>query len=299
MNIIFMGTPDFAVSTLKALFDAGHTISAVFTQLDKPKGRGYKLAPPPVKEFALQNNIPVYQPKSLKNGEDAITSFEIMQKINPDVIVVVAYGKIMPKNIIDLPKKGCINVHASLLPKYRGSAPIQFSILNGETETGVTTMLMDEGIDTGDLLLKAKIAIGENDNISIIHDKLADLGAKLLLETLDKIDEIVPEKQDESIATYVSLITKDMSKIDFSRPAKEIHNKIRAICGTAEIEGRKLKIYASEVVSEAGENSNFGEICDKKNFEVLCGTGIIKFTQIQAEGGKRMSAQDYLRGKPL
>lgn len=202
MNIIFMGTPDFAVPCLKALIDSGENVTAVFTQPDKPKGRGYKLAPPPVKDLALTYNIPVYQPLSLKKGEDAEASLKIIKELSPDLIVVVAYGKILPKAVLDAPKYYCINVHASLLPKYRGAGPIQWSVLNGEKVTGVTTMLMAEGVDTGDMLLSSSLEIGENETASELHDRLSVLGAELLLETVKgvKLGSITPIPQDDSLS---------------------------------------------------------------------------------------------------
>ncbi|MGN0675259.1 MAG: methionyl-tRNA formyltransferase, partial [Oscillospiraceae bacterium] len=211
MNIVFMGTPDFAVPCIKALIESGENVQAVFTQPDKPKGRGYKLTPPPVKEIALTYNIPVYQPVSLKKGDDAENSLKILKELSPDLIIVVAYGKILPKAILDIPKY-CINVHASLLPKYRGAGPIQWSVLNGEKVTGVTTMLMAEGLDTGDMLLSKSVEIGDNETASELHDRLSVLGAEVLLETIKavKADDLIPIKQDDSLSNYAPMLTKDM-----------------------------------------------------------------------------------------
>lgn len=306
MNIIFMGTPDFAVPCLKALINSGENVMAVFTQPDKPKGRGYKLTPPPVKEVALTHNIPVYQPISLKKGEDAEKSLKVINEFAPDLIIVVAYGKILPKTILDTPKYHCINVHASLLPKYRGAGPIQWSVLNGEKVTGVTTMLMADGIDTGDMLLSKSLEIGENETASELHDRLSDLGAELLLETVScvKSGNITPVPQDASMSTYAPMLTKDMCPIDFSKSAQEVHNHIRGLsafpCATAVLDGKRLKVYKSEIVNGLTSNRAPGTVVQSKDFTVVCGDGrCVRFTEIQAEGGKRMLTADYLRGKPI
>lgn len=305
MNIVFMGTPDFAVPTLKALYNAGHNVKAVFTQPDKPKGRGYKLTPPPVKVCALENSTPVYQPQSLKKGEDAETSINILKELNPDYIIVVAYGKILPKEVLDIPKHGCINVHASLLPKYRGAGPIQWSVLNGEKETGVTTMLMAEGLDTGDMLLKASTEIGVNETASELHDRLSVIGADLLIKTLDELEKgnVTPEKQDDSLSSYAPMLSKDMCPIDFSKSATEIHNQIRGLsdwpCATALLGDKRIKIYKSEIVSVDDNNHTAGQIINEKDLTIACGTGSIRILELQAEGSKRMKTADYLRGNPV
>ncbi len=302
MNIVFMGTPDFAVPALKELYSAGHCVKAVFSQPDKPKGRGYKLTPPPVKVCAIENGSPVYQPESLKKGEDAENSIKLLKEINPDYIIVVAYGKLLPKQVLDIPKYGCINVHASLLPKYRGAGPIQWSVLNGEKKTGVTTMLMAEGLDTGDMLLKAETEIEENETASELHDRLSVLGAELLIKTLDELKEgnVVPQKQDDSLSTYAPMLTKDLCPLDFSKSAQELHNQIRGLsdwpCATAIIGDKRLKIYKSEIVSFNDKNEIIGEIIDEKKFVVACGTGSIRFVELQAEGSRRMRTDEYLRG---
>lgn len=305
MNIIFMGTPDFAVPCLKALIDSGENVTAVFTQPDKPKGRGYKLTPPPVKEVALTHNIPVYQPLSLKKGEDAEAAMKTITELAPDLIIVVAYGKILPKAILDAPKY-CINVHASLLPKYRGAGPIQWSVLNGEKVTGVTTMLMAEGIDTGDMLLSKSTEIGENETASELHDRLSELGAEVLLETIKavKSDSLTPVPQEDSQSTHAPMLTKDMCPIDFSKSAQEVHNHIRGLsafpCATTVLDGKRLKIYRSEVVKGLKSDRPCGTIVQAKDFTVVCGDGAcVRFTEVQAEGGKRMSTADYLRGKAV
>ena len=306
MNIVFMGTPDFAVPCLQALIASGENVQAVFTQPDKPKGRGYKLTPPPVKELAMKHDIPVYQPISLKKGDDADTSMKVLRELSPDLIVVVAYGKILPAEILELPKHFCVNVHASLLPKYRGAGPIQWSVLNGESVTGVTTMLMADGIDTGDMLLKASTPIGENETASELHDRLSELGAELLIKTIEGIknDSITPEKQDDSLSCYAPMLTKDMCPIDFSKPASEVHNKIRGLsafpCASAVLEGKRLKIYKSELGDGSYQNVPCGTIVNAETFTVACGDGkCVRFAEIQAEGGKRMKTEDYLRGKPV
>lgn len=298
MNIVFMGTPEFAVPCLEALIKDGHNIKAVFTQPDKPKGRGYKLTPPPVKELALQYNLPVFQPTTLKDGE----AFEVIKSFEPDLAVVVAYGKILPKSILDIPKLGCVNVHASLLPKYRGAGPIQWSILNGEKETGVTTMYMAEGLDTGDMLEKKALTIGENETADELHDRLSILGAELIVSTVRKLEkgEITPEKQDDALSNYAPMLTKELSLIDFNKSAKEVHNLIRGLsswpCAHTFYEGKRLKIYNSEIVDKKG---NPGEVLDDKHFVIACGDKAIRAVMVQYEGSKKMSSEDFLRGKSI
>ncbi|MCM1330192.1 MAG: methionyl-tRNA formyltransferase [Ruminococcus sp.] len=305
MNIVFMGTPDFAVPCLEALVESGEMVSAVFTQPDKPKGRGYKLTPSPVKEKALSYNIPVYQPQSLKKGEDGEAAEKVLKEIAPELIIVVAYGKILPKAILDIPKY-CINVHASLLPKYRGAAPIQRSVLNGEKVTGVTTMLMAEELDAGDILLSRSTEIGENETAAELWDRLSEMGAEMLLETVKavKADNITPIKQDGSLSNYAPMITKDMCPIDFSKTAQEVHNHIRGLssfpCATAVLGDKRLKIFKSELTGDKVTDKQAGTVVNVKDFTVVCGDGnCVRFTEIQADGGKRMKTADYLRGKPI
>ncbi len=304
MNIVFMGTPDFAVPCLKALIDSDNKVTGVFTQPDKPKGRGYKLTPPPVKVLAEENNIPVFQPTSLKKGEDAENALKTLKELSPDLIVVVAYGKILPKEVLDVPKLYCMNVHASLLPKYRGAGPIQWSVLNGEKETGVTTMLMAEGLDTGDMLMKKSTEIGENETASELHDRLSLIGAELLIETIDAINkgEVTPVKQNDDESSYSPMLTKDMCPIDFSKTAREIHNQIRGLsdwpCATAIMGEKRIKIYKSHIVENV--KGTVGEIVDADKFIVCCGDNNgIAVDEIQAEGGKRMKTADYLRGNKI
>lgn len=304
MNIVFMGTPDFAVPCLKALIDSDNKVTGVFTQPDKPKGRGYKLTPPPVKVLAEENGIPVFQPTSLKKGEDAENALKTLKELSPDLIVVVAYGKILPKEVLDVPKLYCMNVHASLLPKYRGAGPIQWSVLNGEKETGVTTMLMAEGLDTGDMLMKKSTEIGENETASELHDRLSVIGAELLIETIEAIknNAVTPVKQNDDESSYSPMLTKDMCPIDFSKKASEIHNQIRGLsdwpCATANMGGKRIKIYKSHIVENVKGAS--GEIVDADRFIVCCGDNNgIAIDEIQAEGGKRMKTADYLRGNKI
>lgn len=304
MNIIYMGTPDFAVKPLEAIIESGENVMAVFTQPDKPKGRGFKLLPTPVKQSALSHNIPVYQPLSLKKGDDAAEAEKIMRELAPDLIVVAAYGKILPKTILDLPKYGCINIHASLLPKYRGAAPIQRVILNGETETGVTAMQMAEGLDTGDMLMKISTQIGENETASELFERLSDLGAKLIVDTIKavKSGSITPVKQDDSLSSYAEMIDKSMCFTDFSLTAAEVHNHIRGLssspCAVAYLNGKRIKIYHSELVKNVGGQP--GEIVNVNDFTVSCGDGNgVRLAEIQGEGGKRMKAADFLRGNKI
>ena len=298
-----MGTPDFAVPTLNALYDSGYDVAAVFTQPDKPKGRGMKLAPSPVKAVAEEHNTLVYQPGSFRGdgGENAA----ILREIAPDCIVVAAYGKILPPEILSIAPLGCVNVHGSLLPKYRGAAPIQRAVLDGEKITGITTMLMGEGLDTGDILLQEQTQIGENETSAQLFERLAVMGAALLIKTLAALESssVTPRKQDDSQATYAHMITKDMSPIDFTQSAQKIHRQICGLsdypCASAILNGKRLKIYSSEIVSTQPTGRPVGSIVNAKDFSVACGSGVIRFTQVQAEGSKKMSAQDYLRGKPL
>ncbi len=299
-----MGTPDFAVKPLEAIIESGENVMAVFTQPDKPKGRGFKLLPTPVKQSALSHNIPVYQPLSLKKGDDAAEAEKIMRELAPDLIVVAAYGKILPKTILDLPKYGCINIHASLLPKYRGAAPIQRVILNGETETGITAMQMAEGLDTGDMLMKISTPIGENETASELFERLSDLGAKLIVDTIKavKSGSITPVKQDDSLSSYAEMIDKSMCFTDFSLTAAEVHNHIRGLssspCAVAYLNGKRIKIYHSELVKNVGGQP--GEIVNVNDFTVSCGDGNgVKLAEIQGEGGKRMKAADFLRGNKI
>ena len=304
MRILFMGTPDFAVFSLRALVERGEDLAGVVTQPDKPKGRGYELTPPPVKVFATEHGIPVYQPTTLKNGAFDST----LTKIAPDVIVVVAYGKILPASVLDFPKYGCINVHGSLLPRYRGAAPMQRAILEGEKETGVTTMQMDIGMDTGDMLLTGVLPIGENDNFETVHDALGALGAKVLLDTLDALraGTLTPKKQDEGAATYAAKIGKEDCELHFEESAQALHNRIRALSPmpltfTHTPDGKLLKILESRVSATPAGGAAPGTVVSVEDgkITVATGKGCIEFLRVLPEGKGRMSAADYLRGRKL
>jgi len=301
MNIVYMGTPEIAVPCLQFLeSQTKHTVMAVFTQPDKPKGRGQHFVPTPVKAAALEYNIPVYQPLSLRKGDNAEKSLQILQQLNPDLIVVLAYGQILPKDILNLPKYGCINLHASLLPAYRGAAPIQWCILNGEKETGITAMQMAEGLDTGDMLLKKSISIGAEESADELSGRLADLAAETLSETLYALEagKLQPEKQDDDKSCYAERITKQMSALDFTKPAQTLHDIIRGITGFTTFDGKRLKIYASRVVPNISAAP--GTITDAKEFVVACGDGNgLKLIEVQPEGKRRMTAKEFLRGKNL
>lgn len=301
MKVIFMGTPDFSVPCLEALIKTEEVVG-VFTQPDKPKGRGYELTPPPVKVCAENNGIPVFQPTSMRNGE----TLEIINTLNAELIIVVAFGKILPKEVLESVKYGCINIHASLLPKLRGAAPIQWSIINGEKETGVTSMQMNEGLDTGDMLVKKAVSITENMNAGELHDKLSVLGSEVLLETLDKLKkgELKPQKQDDSLSNYASMLSKELCPIDFSDSAKNVHNKIRGLSpwpvATTKLFGKTLKVHESRL-SEKRTNATAGEVVSTENgIMVACGDGkTITLTEIQLEGKKRMNSLDFLRGHAI
>ncbi|MDO4882601.1 MAG: methionyl-tRNA formyltransferase [Oscillospiraceae bacterium] len=299
MRIVYMGTPDFAVPALEKLAQSpDYTVAAVFTQPDKPKGRKMVMTPPDVKVCAEKLGIPVFQPSSMRSEE----AYNSLKELNPDVIVVAAYGQILPKAVLDLPKFGCVNIHGSLLPKYRGAAPIQQSVLDGEKVTGVTTMLMDVGLDTGDILLKAETEIGENETAGELFDRLAVLGGELIVETLDKLEkgEIIPQKQDESLATHTSKITKDLCPIDFNKTAYEVHNKVRGLnpwpVAVTEISGKTVKVYSSRVSDLTGEP---GTILSLKPFVIACGDKSVELIEIQPQGKKRMTAQAFLAGHKL
>lgn len=301
MNIVFMGTPDFAVPCLEALINKGHTVSAVFAQPDRPKGRGHKLCPPPVKECAEKHKIPVFQPEKIKNNPEVL---ETLRSLNPDIAVVVAYGKILPKEMLEIPKFGCINVHASLLPKYRGSAPIQWAVLNGDKVTGVTTMLLDEGMDTGDILLTKEFEIPEQMTSGELFDALSPLGAELLTETVDALESgmIFPKKQDESKATHAPMLSKEMAEIDFSKPAEQIINLIRGmnpwpVAFTA-FGDMKIKVYSAK---RAGKSSApAGEVLAGKSLVVSCGDGgSVELCEVQLVGSRRMTSEEMLRGHKI
>lgn len=299
MKIVYMGTPDFAVLPLNALIDNGYDVAGVFTQPDKPVGRKAVLTPPPVKKLALEKGIPVFQPNTLKNGEGV----KILKELNPDVVIVVAYGKILPKDFLEFSKYGCINIHGSILPEYRGAAPIQRSVLDGKKYAGVTSMQMDEGLDTGDILLKAVTEIGENETSGELFDRLAVMGADLLIETLVALEkgELRHEKQDDSKSTYASMLDKSMSPVNWSESALEIHNQIRGLdpwpVAQTVLEGKNLKLFKSELVDNEGSGSPGTIKITKKGLIVYCGDNKpIFIKEVQYEGKKRMSAADFFRG---
>lgn len=301
MRILFMGTPDFALFSLRALVEAGEDVVGVVTQPDKPKGRGYTLTPPPVKVYAEEKGLPVYQPKTLRDEAFA----ELLRQIDPEVIVVVAFGKILPANVLDYPKYGCVNVHGSLLPAYRGAAPMQRAIIDGCAETGITTMFMADGIDTGDMLLKKSVAIDLHDTFETVHDKLGECGAELLLRTLALVEvgEITPEKQDDALATYAQKIEKEDCLLDFSRTAKEVHDRIRGLSPiplsfTHTPDGKLLKILSSEPVEGKGRP---GEVISLSGgrITVACGEGAVALLSVLPEGKKKMSAADFINGRRI
>lgn len=298
MNIVFMGTPDFAVPALEALAGSKHKVSAVFTQPDKPRGRKMILTPPDVKVCAEKLGIPVFQPKTMKS-EDSLNA---VKSLAPDAIVVAAYGQILPKTVLDVPKYGCINIHGSLLPKYRGASPIQQAVLNGDKVTGLTTMLMDVGLDTGDILLQTKTEIGENETSGELFDRLAQMGGELILKTLSALEqgEIIPQKQDESLATHTSKIDKKLCPIDFSKSAYEVHNQIRGLypwpVATAKLCGKTVKIHSSRVADKSGE---IGTIISVNPLIIACKEKAVEILELQPEGKKRMSASAFAAGHKL
>ena len=304
MRILFMGTPDFAVPSLKDLIEAGHEICGVFTQPDKPKNRGMKLQAPPVKEVAITHDIPVYQPVSVKDG----TALEIIEQLAPELIVVAAYGRILPNSILEYPETGCINVHSSLLPKFRGAAPIHWAVISGETETGVTIMHMAQELDAGDIIDQVTTPIDPDESVEAVHDRLAELGGKLLVDVVAKIADGTATRtpQDSSQATYASMLSREMSKVDWDMPAKAIHDKIRGLspwpaASTDVISGDTIKLFGSVNTGES-TSAQPGTIvaAGKQGIDIACGDGkILRIVQLQAAGGKRMAAADYLRGHPI
>lgn len=301
MDIVFMGTPEFAVPCLERLISDGHNVKGVFTQPDKPKGRGHKMQFPPVKECAVAHDIPVYQPLKMRDGE----AMGILKELNPELIIVVAYGKILPAEILEFPRYGCVNMHASLLPKYRGAAPIQWCVLNGEKESGVTAMQMDVGLDTGDMLYSEKTVIGENETAGELHDKLSSIGADVMSKTIKMIEngELKPQKQDDSLSCYASMLSKDLCPIDWNLSAQEVHNKVRGLSpwpvATTELNGKMLKIHRTELCGKAKGEAGQVVKADKELI-VACGDGnAVRVLVLQAEGKKAMPAGDFLRGNPV
>lgn len=303
LKILFMGTPEFAVPCLQALFDEGYELVGAVTQPDKPKGRGHKTVPTPVKECALKYGVDVYQPESLKNGE----LMPVLEEKQPDIIIVVAYGKILPEYVLDFPRFGCVNVHASLLPKYRGAAPIQHAVINGEKSTGVTTMYMERGLDTGDMIFKSETEIGEEETYGELHDRLSVMGAELLLKTVAAITDgsAAREKQDDALSCYASMMSKETGRIDWSKPQKQILNLIRGTnpwpMSCTEYSGEMMKVIKAsagiiDTVKPPGEIVS----ADKSGITVACGDGkTVLITEMQIKGGKRMAVSDYLNGHSI
>ena len=299
MRIVFMGTPDFAVPSLQALIDAGHDVCAVYTQPDKPQGRKQILTAPPVKTLALEHDIPVFQPNTLKNEVEQAR----LRELAPEVIIVVAYGKLLPKAVLDIPPHGCINVHGSLLPRWRGAAPIQWAVIAGDEMAGVTTMQMAEGLDTGDMLLTYETKVGEKETAGELFDRLAQSGAELLTQTLVKLDEITPRPQDDAQSCYAHMLDKQMAVIDWSKSAHEIDCLIRGLnpwpIALTTLSGERLKVFAAEKANGRGEPGTVLEADPKKGLTVACGEGALKLIEIQLVGGKRMKATDFLRGHAI
>ncbi len=299
MKVIFMGTPDFSVGTLEAIIEAGHEVVGVFTQPDKPKGRGKSVVFPPVKEIALKYDLDVYQPIKIREPEYV----ELVKKLNPDIIIVVAFGQLLPKEILDIPKYGCVNVHASLLPKYRGAAPIQWAVINGEEESGVTTMLMDVGLDTGDIIMKKSIKLEKDETGGSLFDKLAIEGARLCVETMKAIEsgEATYEKQDDSKATFTKQFNKAFGKIDWNMDAVAIERLVRGLnpwpSAYTTMNDKTMKIWAADVIEKDATGEN-GEIINitKDSLEVKTQKGILVIKELQMEGKKRMTTDAYLRG---
>ena len=315
MRIVYMGTPEFAAVALDAIVKE-HEVVAVITQPDKPQGRNRKLVPTPVKVKAQAYDIPVYQPVKIREEE----SVQMIRDYNPDVIVVAAYGQILPESILNIPKYGCINIHASLLPKYRGAAPIERAIIDGEVMTGVTTMYMEKGLDTGDMIEKAEVPITGEDTGASLHDKLAEAGAALILTTLAKLEAgtVTRTKQDDAQSCYAAMLTKELGRMDFTRPAVELERLIRGLnpwpCAYTTIDGKNVKLYKAEVInldaqmrqmlqekSEQTLTFTPGEIVEvtKKYFVIACGEGALRVRNLQPEGKKAMDTSAYLNGNPL
>lgn len=302
MRVVFMGTPDFAVPSLKALAEAQYDVAAVVTQPDRPRGRGKKETPPPVKETARALNIPVFQPLRIKDPD----FINLLKGLSPDVIVVVAFGRILPRDILVLPEYGCINVHASLLPKYRGAAPIHWAVINGEKSTGITTMYMDEGLDTGDMILREAVPIHEEDNVGDLHDRMASLGASLLTKTLSLIKSgQAPRTPQAGESSYAPMLTAEDERILWDRPARDIYNQVRGMNpwpgARATMHGKVLKIWRAAALEEDGSDLLPGQVISSGADGILvrAGTGRLKITELQLQGAKRLGAADFLRGTPV
>ena len=303
MNILFMGTPDFAVPSLQALLEAGHAVCGVFTQLDKPKNRGMKLQASPVKEFALSKEIPVFQPGKLRDG----TALAQMQSLDPELIVVAAYGRILPEDILNAPPYGCINVHSSLLPKYRGAAPINWAILNGEKETGVTIMHMAPELDAGDIILQRSTPIGPDETAPELFDRLAQMGGALLVEAVAQLQAGTAPRipQDGSQATYAPMLSRELSPLDWSKPAQALHNQVRGLlpwpAAAGVFSGIRCKVFLTDIIDHT-TTAKPGTVVEagKGGIVMACGGGsLLRILELQPDGKKRMAAADFLRGHPL
>lgn len=303
MKILFMGTPEFAVPSLNALLGAGHTVCGVFTQPDKPKNRGMNLLPSPVKVCALSHEIPVFQPAKMRDGE----ALGYLRELDPELIVVAAYGKILPSEILDYPVKGCINVHSSLLPKYRGAAPINWAILNGEAVTGVTIMHMAPALDAGDIISQASTPIGADETAPMLTARLAELGAELLVSAVEAIGAGTAARtpQDEADSTYAPMLSRELSPMDWSKPARTLHDQVRGLlpwpAAVAEFGGIRCKVFSTDLPLQTTDAAP-GTILEagKRGIDIACGGGtVLHIDELQADGGKRMKAADYLRGHPL
>ena len=300
MRVVFMGTPDIAATCLKRILADGFQVVGVYTQPDRPKGRGMKLTASPVKEVAMDAGIPVFQPENFREEE----TVEALRALKPDVCAVVAYGRILPQKVLDVPTFGCINIHASLLPKYRGSAPYQWAVLNGEKETGVTAMYLCREMDAGDMIDRVTTPIGENETAGEVLDRLALLGAGLLSKTLARFQAgpVAAEKQDESLVSYAPMLDKSLCPIDFHRTARQVHDQVRGLqpwpVATMELQGKHFKVHETRVTAGEGEPGQILGLT-KTGLVIACGQGAVEIRSLQAEGGKRMNAPDYFRGHPL
>lgn len=296
MKIVFMGTPDFAEPSLQALLDAGHEVAAVYTQPDKPQGRKQVLTAPPVKSLALKHGVPVYQPATLRDEAEQAR----LREIAPELIVVVAYGKLLPKAVLDIPPRGCINVHGSLLPRWRGAAPIQWAVIAGDKIAGVTTMQMAEGLDTGDMLLTYETEIGERETAGELFDRLAVAGASLLTETIDRLRDIAPRPQDDSQSCYAKMLDKQLAVIDWTRSAREIDCLARGLnpwpVALTLLAGERLKVYSVTPCAGGGAPGAVLQADPKTGLIIACGEGAVHLDEIQLVGGKRMKSEDFLRG---
>ena len=303
MRILFMGTPDFAVASLAALLEAGHEVCGVFTQPDKPKNRGMRLQASPVKEYAIAHDIPVFQPLKMKDGG----AMGYIRDLAPELIVVAAYGRILPSDILDYPAYGCINVHSSLLPKYRGAAPINWAILNGDKTTGVTIMHMAPELDAGDMILQGETAIGPNETAPELFGRLAELGGKLLVEAVDLLasGKAPRTPQDASVSTYAPMLSRELSPMDWSKGAQALHDQVRGLlpwpCATAEFGGIRCKVFSADIIDDT-TNLTPGTVAEagKTGIVMACGNGtLLRIKELQPDGKKRMAAADFLRGHPL